>query len=421
MTILFFVFLLRFFLIYLTLINDSSVSIKGFCVSQTYNCTQIIKKEFLSMTIDKHRSATKERLLSLQVLRFVAATLVVLTHVGDRLDGFALRYNVDISFVNFSGRLGVEIFFIISGFIMGYISIEKFGTIKAPITFLAERTMRILPMYWICLAFMLFWDQIATTIGSATLPPNYLINTVKSFAFIPYLNEVGSHRPILAQGWTLNYEMFFYALFAASLFFARRIGISLLAIIFIVLSSLHYLVDLPVIMHIWTNPIIFLFLIGFFLAIVRSKMERLIKLPGQALVCLLPIFVYTVVWSDGGAPPMAGFISAFICVATCVLFRGETGDSKITNIAAHMGDASYSLYLTHGFVLLFTGIFWRKVFGGEHLWIYTGTVIVLSFIVAHFAYKLLERPSSRYLRSRMSPRVLKSSSVDTTLKCVTPK
>ncbi len=175
------------------------------------------------MTIDTHKTATKERLLSLQVLRFVAATLVVLSHVCDRLDGFASRYSVDVNFVNFSGRLGVEIFFIISGFIMGYISIEKFGAKKAPVTFLAERAMRIVPMYWICLAFMLFWDQIATTIGSATLQPDYFINAVKSFAFIPYLNEVGSHRPILGQGWTLNYEMFFYALFAASLFFARRI------------------------------------------------------------------------------------------------------------------------------------------------------------------------------------------------------
>jgi exopolysaccharide production protein ExoZ len=383
--------------------------------------TPVVKKEIYKMNIDTPSSTAKERLLSLQILRFVAATLVVLAHIGDRLDGFASRYSVDVNFVNFSGRLGVEIFFIISGFIMGYISIEKFGAKKAPVTFLAERAMRIVPMYWICLAFMLFWDQIATTIGSATLQPDYFINAVKSFAFIPYLNEVGSHRPILGQGWTLNYEMFFYALFAASLFFARRIGIPLLAIMFIVLSCLHYLVDLPVIMQIWTDPIILLFLVGFLLAIVRSKMNRLTKLPGQALVCLLPIFAYTAIWSDGGAPPMAGPISAFFCVAICVLFRGETGGSRVANIAAHLGDASYSLYLTHGFVLLFTGIFWRKAFGGEHLWIYTGTVVVLSFIVAHFAYKLLERPASQYLRSRISSRLLKPSSVDSTLKCITPK
>jgi exopolysaccharide production protein ExoZ len=373
------------------------------------------------MNIDTPRSTVKERLLSLQVLRFVAATLVVLAHVSERLDGFAARYNVDIYFVNFSGRLGVEIFFIISGFIMGFISIEKFGAKKAPLTFITERAMRIVPMYWICLAFMLFWDQIATTIGSATLPPHYFINAVKSFAFIPYLNEVGSHRPIVGAGWTLNYEMLFYALFAASLFFARRIGIPLLAIMFIVLSSLHYLIDLGTIMLIWTNPIILLFLVGFLLAIVRSKMSNLTKLPGQSLVCLLPILAYTAIWPDGGAPPMAGPIFACICVATCVLFRGGSGKSRIANIAAHLGDASYSLYLTHGFVLLFTGIFWRKAFGAEYLWFYIGTVVFLSFIVAHFAYKLLERPASQYLRSRIRSRVLKHSSAGSNLKCITPK
>jgi exopolysaccharide production protein ExoZ len=128
------------------------------------------------------------QLKSIQILRAAAALGVLLDHAGRWLDVAPI---VDI------GAAGVDLFFVISGFIMVYTSERLFGQTGAPQRFLARRIIRIVPLYWTLTAF------------AALVLFGFGPNTLGSYLFIP------THRgPILTVGWTLNYEMMFYSLFA---------------------------------------------------------------------------------------------------------------------------------------------------------------------------------------------------------------
>ena len=115
---------------------------------------------------------------------------------------------------------GVDIFFVISGFIMVYASSRWFGSARAPRVFLAHRIARIVPLYWatmmVYLAVLLLTPWL---LNSEYLAPHFVI---ASFLFIPAARPDGLVQPLYSLGWTLNYEMFFYALFAIAIAFPRR-------------------------------------------------------------------------------------------------------------------------------------------------------------------------------------------------------
>ena len=128
----------------------------------------------------------QNKITNIQVLRFIAAFSVMMVHLP--LIGF--------------GIWGVDIFFVISGFIMMYV------TEKNHKNFFLKRLIRIIPIYWI-LTFGVF--------SVAILKPDLLNNTtadyehlLKSLFFIPFNKNETGHFPILFLGWTLNYEMIFY-------------------------------------------------------------------------------------------------------------------------------------------------------------------------------------------------------------------
>jgi exopolysaccharide production protein ExoZ len=154
----------------------------------------------------------RRKLHALQVLRALAALMVVADHAVSYV---ATKQEVALSLKNlawFLGIFGVDIFFVISGFIMIYTSRDLFGTRLGFAKFAYRRIVRIVPLYWLA------------TITAAGLllrhqfPSNFEIAT--SLAFVPAVTHPGEAlRPILWVGWTLNLEMFFYALFTVSLLF----------------------------------------------------------------------------------------------------------------------------------------------------------------------------------------------------------
>ena len=131
---------------------------------------------------------------SIELLRFLAATAVVFVH---------------IPIVKF-GNIGVDIFFAISGFVM------MLSTESSSKNFFLKRIIRVAPTYYIFTLGVFF---------SALIAPSVLNNTtadfsqlVQSFLFVPFDKNGVGHYPILFLGWTLNYEMYFYLLFALALF-----------------------------------------------------------------------------------------------------------------------------------------------------------------------------------------------------------
>ncbi|RYF56073.1 MAG: acyltransferase, partial [Comamonadaceae bacterium] len=151
---------------------------------------------------------TSRVLISLQYARAVAALLVVYAH----LSGFAVFRPLGLP--EFGG-MGVDLFFVISGFVMW----ESAGRHTAG-EFVLRRVARIVPAYWFYTSLL-----VLLALAAPSLTPNISFDgwaLAGSYLFIPYTNAQGLHNPILLQGWTLNYEAFFYGVFAISLWLHTR-------------------------------------------------------------------------------------------------------------------------------------------------------------------------------------------------------
>ena len=158
------------------------------------------------------------KLLSIQTLRGIAALLVVFLHISFELSS-KTNGSIILGFYNLNsfGLLGVDIFFVISGFIIFWIHGNDFQKKNAFQIFFIKRLTRIVPLYWlftIISALILLLIPELFTKGKEFEFTHFLT----SLLFFPWYNSVGEIYPILAVGWTLNIEMYFYFVFALTLF-----------------------------------------------------------------------------------------------------------------------------------------------------------------------------------------------------------
>ena len=153
------------------------------------------------------------------------------------------------------GAFGVDLFFVVSGFIMVYASERLFGRRGVALPFMARRLARIAPLYWV---FTAAFAGIAFWFGHLPGHPQASIaHITASFLFLPALRpEDGAYFPVYSLGWTLNYEMFFYLCFAATLALKRREAVATLSVILIVLVAVGRLYVLPWPLFYWANPIV---------------------------------------------------------------------------------------------------------------------------------------------------------------------
>ena len=169
------------------------------------------------------------KLNSIQMLRAIAALLVLFYHVR----GVQTRMLADAG-LDASGRwaplvdngfAGVDLFFVISGFVMVFVTAQGARGPMAATSFLFARAVRIYPLWWLFAGiftlymltahawldlFGLGWDAI----GAGEPPAEYL---AKSFALVPQ-----AQYPVLNVGWTLIHEMYFYLVFTVFLLLPHR-------------------------------------------------------------------------------------------------------------------------------------------------------------------------------------------------------
>ncbi len=144
----------------------------------------------------------KQTFYSIQALRGLAASLVVIAHI------FEHPSRGDPNALLLTGRFGVEIFFVISGFVMTHVAGE--GAFS-PGAFAVRRIMRIVPLYWVCTLLVFAVALVAPALFKTTTAD--VKHLVLSLFFIPAPDPQAASdwRPLFKLGWTLNYEMFFYA------------------------------------------------------------------------------------------------------------------------------------------------------------------------------------------------------------------
>ena len=202
-------------------------------------------------------------ILSLQILRALAAVAVTVSHFQFDLARITDTQIAKPAYLQL-GIAGVDLFFVISGFVMVYASEPLYARTGGPSTFFMHRVIRIVPLYWLVTGLYLL---IAVIIPA--FDKGYSFNMVAaSLFFIPYMKPEGVMQPIVGQGWTLNYEMMFYVIFALAVVGSRQVAVA------IALSTLvgaciagWALQPLPPMMAFWTNPIILEFTYGMLIAV----------------------------------------------------------------------------------------------------------------------------------------------------------
>lgn len=332
---------------------------------------------------------------NIQTLRAMAALLVVLTH----LDAMFVAAGLPRGLIDF-GTAGVDIFFTISGFVMIY---ATHGRRIAGLQFMKDRVIRVVPLYWmLTLALFVFVLVSPNLLGSTK--PN-IVHLLKSLFFVPFVKGDYEIQPILFLGLTLNYEMFFYAIFACLIVLKSSVLRALaLTLIMIALAGWGVAVAKnEVIAFFYTRPIILEFAAGAWIAVLHlrgARMARPIAIAGLILGTAILIGRFFV-WPEGERAAWSGVSSAVILAAIVSLPQVNNRHLQL------LGAASYSLYLIHPFVIIPVTKVSAKFGLLDHsvgLFVSASLAVILSCAVAVLMYRYLESPVTRFLKIRFSPR-----------------
>lgn len=345
------------------------------------------------------------KLVSLQVLRALAALSVAMLHAQH--DAAALAERIGRSFAPvtaFPWEAGVDVFFVISGFIMVYTSAPLFGAPDGRRLFLARRIARIVPIYWAVTTVFLLVALGAPSLLNSQWPG--LGRILASYLFIPVARPDGLVQPVYGLGWTLNYEMFFYILFAFAIAWPRQQavpGLMLALMVLVAAGRLFGPLSQP--LRFWSDPIILEFVYGMGLGLLHAGQIRLSTpvravLAGVAVAALIAVATLP----NGSIMPdraLAYGLPAAMLVAA-VAFRREiqSQPSRIAALGAALGDASYALYLIHPFAIR-TGreIVWLSGLGQvTGPWGMVLVSLLASLLVALAVHRWFERPVTGHLR-----------------------
>jgi exopolysaccharide production protein ExoZ len=343
-------------------------------------------------------------LTSIQCLRGIAALLVVLSHALQSAGvAFHGQFSALTGFFHLRefGTIGVDIFFVISGFIMVYVNHEAFGKLRASIDFLARRVIRICPLYWLLTALLVLLLFVAPrAFNTLTFQPAHV---VESFLFIPTMNSAGEYFPVLVVGWTLSYEMYFYLVFAILLPTSLRLSLVLTAALFVLTTLIGYWrpPEGPVSFAMF-NPILLEFVFGECLALWFLRDRALAPRAAVTLVMLvLAIFIAQIVAGpllgsrlvDRGLPS-AALVFALVCLE-------HHRRLHLPAWLKRLGDESYSLYLSHVISMAALSKLWVALHLNHWLpvdiWILLA--VVFAVICARLIYQGLERPMTVQLNT----------------------
>jgi exopolysaccharide production protein ExoZ len=322
-------------------------------------------------------------LFNLQVLRGLAALGVAFYHTDIHLPG---DWHTDFS--------GVAIFFVISGFIMCFITRENADG------FLAKRIVRIVPMYWVAtLAYVTFrygFGRLSPDLSASN--PNLAVDLPQSLLFLP-----SEKLPLLGVGWTLNFEMYFYLVFASALWINRRFAPLISAAVIYAVFALDQHGYGGFLAHYYSHDYIHYFLAGIALFYIWTFGSDLVRGWPVASLCAAglvlffgsqfarPLWPEWVLHSYWWFPPI---------LVGCALFMESSGAAITWRPAILLGDASYSLYLCH---TIFYGID-RALFRVLHLPTASESLVVMLFelimatLVGIAVHLWVEKPLLRRLR-----------------------
>jgi exopolysaccharide production protein ExoZ len=339
------------------------------------------------------------KLYSIQYLRGLAAAAVVVSHAANSLLGRE-SHLIDLDY----GAYGVDVFFVVSGFVMYYTTYDANASAG---TFLIKRLIRIFPLYLLLSTAM--WVLVRLSPASFNQESPDWLAYVQSVLFIPHWNpRLHNLEPIIGQGWTLNYEMFFYVLFAASLLIRHRLNslAVLPAIGALVFCGALFPPEHPAAIT-YTSPLMLEFCLGIVVAASFTVPPPANRRWPIALIALLgagTFYLYAFHAASHGSEALRPLFAGVPCALLVALSVAIERRGWLPNIGflALLGDASYSLYLDHGFVLGFLKRLWKHLFPVDTIASHAVFIVLnlaVSALVALLIYRYLELKITRNLNS----------------------
>lgn len=356
----------------------------------------------------------RERIDSIQMLRGFAALFVVIFHFREILP---FGYESFLGHFVIRGYSGVDLFFVISGFIAFY-TVNKMdsGESNSGLCYFIKRLAKIAPLYYIF-----------TFLSSGHTLESF-IQTAKSLAFIP----IGLERegPIyggarVGQGWTLNYEMYFYLIVAFSFWFGKFKWLFVYSFILLMIALPVTFLGIPTnyghegfnfklpYLSMITNPINLEFLLGITVGMAYSRMDNKINHFWILTIAVSLIYFFLNFYDQFNYYTRItawGIPSALLILSFLKLER--TKKIKIPNIFITLGNMSFSIYIVHaGVIDIFTKIADHTFNKGVES--YSAPIgltiffisLLVTFIISKFTYKHIELNLSSKIRKWMLTKV----------------
>jgi len=359
------------------------------------------------------------KLQSIQSLRAIAALLVFLCHLFAMEEVHAGRSEKLTTFwVN--GAHGVDLFFVISGFVIVWVASDAQQGWRGAFNFLYARIARIYPLWWLfaaAIAFML-WIAYGTPWNPARLAAHGMdgsTHLVRSFLLWPQ-----THHPVLGVGWTLVHEMYFYAAFTFLILFLppkhRLRGIWIWAVLVVVGAVLELTSEFAsTFIQLAFYPMTLQFIAGAFVAyLIKARHRRFARL-ATAIGTLGWILAFIATdtdalmalpgWLRADGEPFSslawqrtlsfGIPSALLVYGLVGLELRRGCDPHRSSPLAKIGDWSYALYLCHVPVISATNQLIYRPFGADQIWAtgaYLTFATAITFAMAALTYNWFERP-----------------------------
>jgi len=306
-------------------------------------------------------------LKGIQALRGLALLVVVATHAAQAearsADGAAL----DLAF-NYAGAQAVDLFFVISGFIIVWVSGEDPKGARAAALFGVGRAARVYPLHWavaVPLTLLLFVrPETFQSMGTSGIDP------WRSLFLLP-----DRTTPINPVAWTLVYEVYFYAVFAAAIWLlpARARLPAMLAWGGAVAALSFWGKGQGPVVRVYTDPLILEFVAGAVAGVAARRLDA--RSARLALAAGAALFAAAFVWRAGFDAPGSPYPGrwervllclpgAFLVVLGAAAVELKTGAARfVPTWAEKLGDASYSIYLAHLALIVAAERVWAPIEG----------------------------------------------------------
>lgn len=345
----------------------------------------------------------RKKIENIQALRGIAVLLVIFYHAMLHEKKYGIYESLLPDFMQL-GAAGVDLFFVISGFVITTVTQGQFRKNGAVKIFIWNRITRIYPLFWFywilfVLAFYFFSQNMATTSLGDPLA------IIRSFMLLPQ-----DQFPILSVSWTLVHELYFYLIFTLFILFERKHLAKLLLIFSFILAAGNLInVFSPFANTAWLklviHPLTFEFIAGCLISEliynmgVRGHALKSLIIGGVSLVVLSVVYLKPVSWGvpDGWSRVLLFGIPCIGIVYGAIALEIQEG-KKISKILNVIGDASYSIYLSHAMVFSVTGVVFRELITIKTNAILVFLMLLGAIVWGFMSYFLLERPVLSALR-----------------------